>query len=203
VGVAHHTQQSSNYPVAINQARTKIMSNYRRTLITGGTYFFTVNLADRRSRLLTEQIERLRQSYRHIQQTQPFEMIAICILPEHLHALWRLPPDEADYSTRWQRIKAQFSKGLPVHPERSASQARRNEKGLWQRRFWEHCIRDEQDLQRHIDYIHYNPVKHGWVQSVIDWPYSSFHRYVRAGRLPGHWAGNGDIAQHEGVQYGE
>lgn len=165
------------------------MSFYRRSFIPGGTYFFTVTLADRHSFLLVEQIERLRAVYGKVQRAYPFETVAICILPEHIHAIWTLPPNDADYSRRWNLIKGNFSRGLPAAAERSASKLRQREKGIWQRRFWEHQIRDEEDLQRHVDYVHFNPVKHGLVQRVADWEYSSFHQWVSREMLSPDWAG--------------
>jgi putative transposase len=163
------------------------MSRYRRSLLGGGTFFFTVALADRRSALLVEQIERLRASYRRVQGDYPFETVAICVLPDHLHALWRLPVDDANFSLRWSLIKAGFSRGLLASVNRSESKIAKREKGIWQRRFWEHQIRDDLDLQRHVDYIHFNPVKHGYVARVVDWPYSSFHRYVADGIYRDDW----------------
>jgi len=166
------------------------MSFYRRSFIPGGTYFFTVTLADRRSQLLVEQIERLRTVYDSVHQKYPFETVAICVLPEHLHAIWTMPPDDADYSRRWNLIKGGFSRGLPAAPARSDSKLRQREKGIWQRRFWEHQIRDEEDFQRHVDYVHFNPVKHGLVSQVADWEYSSFHQWVARGMLSSDWAGD-------------
>jgi putative transposase len=127
------------------------------------------------------------------QRRYPFETVAICILPDHLHAVWALPQGDSDYSTRWSVIKAGFSRGLyePAQ-QRSASKRARRERGLWQRRYWEHAIRNDADLERHVDYIHFNPVKHGHVLRVIDWPYSSFHRYVAQGALPAEWGGKAD-----------
>jgi putative transposase len=178
------------------------MSRYRRANIEGGMYFFTVTLADRRSNLLVEQIDLLRRAYRTVMHSIPVETIAICILPEHLHAVWQLPPDDSDFSKRWQHIKAGFSQALPADPWRSESKLRRGEKGIWQRRFWEHLLCDKDDLQKHIDYIHYNPVKHSLVKKVADWPYSSFHQYVRRGILPADWAGRQDN-DCESFNYGE
>ena len=178
------------------------MSRYRRANIEGGMYFFSVTLADRRSGLLVEQIDLLRLAYRTVMQSTPVETIAICIFPEHLHAVWQLPQDDSDFSTRWQRIKAKFSQALPADPRRSESKCRKGEKGIWQRRFWEHMLCDEDDLQKHIDYIHYDPVKHALVKQVADWPYSSFHQYVRSGILPADWAGRQD-SDCEGFNYGE
>jgi len=165
------------------------MSRYRRSKVPGGLYFFTVTLADRQSRLLVEQIGQLRAAYRTVRQAMPFETLAICILPDHLHAVWRLPAGDSDYSTRWQRIKAFFSQDLPATDPRSASKRRKGEKEIWQRRFWEHLIRDDTDLRRHVDYVHFNPVKHGLVDRVAAWRYSSFHRCVRRGELAIDWAG--------------
>jgi len=163
------------------------MSRYRRSLIPGGTYFFTVTLADRSSALLLDEIDRLRAVYADAQHKLPFETIAICVLPEHLHAIWTLPAHNADYSRRWSFIKAGFSHGVRATTTRTASQAAKRDKGVWQRRFWEHQVRGEDDLQRHVDYIHFNPVKHGLVARAADWPHSSFHRYVKQGWLPADW----------------
>lgn len=177
------------------------MSRYRRTRVAGGTYFFTVALADRHSRLLVNSIDLLRESYRAVKRELPFETLAVCVLPDHLHAVWRLPEGDADLSTRWQRIKAGFSRGLPARWP-GDSKSRKGEKGIWQRRFWEHLLRDEDDLRRHVDYIHYNPVKHGLTRAVADWPYISFHRHVRDGLLPPDWAGDARMAA-DGRRYGE
>lgn len=163
------------------------MSRYRRAAVAGGTFFFTVNLANRQSTRLTDHIDVLRAAYARVARERPFETVAVCILPDHLHAVWRLPEADGDFSTRWQRIKAEFSRYFPAQAERSQSKRRNREKGIWQRRFWEHQIRNPVDLQRHVDYIHFNPVKHGWVDCVREWRYSSFHRYVRAGVLPIDW----------------
>jgi putative transposase len=140
--------------------------------------------------LLVRQIDRLRRSYKVMQERLPFETVAICILPDHLHALWQLPDGDADFASRWSLFKSGFSRGLPPASSRSASKIAKREKGIWQRRYWEHAIRDDADLERHVDYIHYNPVKHGFVARVTDWPHSSFHRYVERGLLPADWAGD-------------
>ena len=165
------------------------MSRYRRAKVAGGTFFFTVALAQRDSALLASQVENLRASYRSVSLRMPFKTIATCVLPDHLHAIWELPPDDADYSLRWSAIKSGFSRHLPVSSNRSASKQGKREKGIWQRRFWEHQVRDAEDLKRHVNYIHYNPVKHGLVAKVADWPHSSFHRYVRQGMLASDWGG--------------
>jgi putative transposase len=171
------------------------MSRYRRAKIEGGLFFFTVTLADRSSDLLVREIDRLRRIYRVVRSARPFETEAICILPDHLHALWSLPAGDADFASRWTMIKANFSRGLPPSVSRSASKVAKREKGLWQRRYWEHAIRDEKDFERHVDYIHYNPVRHGLVSCVADWPHSSFHRYVERGVLRADWGGDaGEIS---------
>ena len=136
-------------------------------------------------------MDRFRLAYRRVHNQHPFETIAICVLPDHLHAIWHLPDGDADFSDRWRLIKRGFSMGLAVSPTRSESKARKREKGIWQRRFWEHQIRDDRDLQVHVDYIHFNPVKHGLVAQVCDWPHSSFHRFVDDEQLPENWGGAG------------
>jgi putative transposase len=165
------------------------MSRYRRARIEGGTFFFTLTLADRSSDLLVKNVGRLREVYRSVREHRPFDTIAICILPDHLHAIWSLPPDDADFATRWSLIKSGFSRGLPAVP-RSSSKVAKREKGIWQRRYWEHAIRDETDLARHVDYIHFNPVKHGLGSRVCKWPHSSFHQHVKRGLLPADWGGD-------------
>jgi len=165
------------------------MRTYIRTRIPGGTYFFTVNLAEREgNRLLVDHIDALREAYRATRRDHAFRTDALVILPEHLHAQWTLPEGDADYATRWALIKARFSRAVENTELRSASRARRPERGVWQRRYYEHAIRDVEDFARHVDYIHWNPVKHAWVERVADWPYSSFHKFVRIGRLPVDWA---------------
>jgi len=166
------------------------MTNYRRNFIPGGSYFFTIAIADRSSCLLVERIDLLRHAFRTVKNEHPFEVTAVVILPDHLHCIWALPPGDTDYPTRWKRIKAAFSRGLPKHEPRSASRITKGERGIWQRRFWEHTLRDEADLQRHIDYIHYNPVKHGHATSAMAWPHSSFRKFVKQGIYPENWAGD-------------
>jgi putative transposase len=166
------------------------MPRYRRATIPGGTFFFTVAIADRSDDLLTRYVDRLRHTYQSVSNRLPFETIAICILPDHLHAIWSLPENDSGFSMRWSLIKSGFSRGLAPATSLSPRQRAKREKGLWQRRYWEHAIRDGSDLERHIDYIHFNPVKHGLVARVCDWPHSSFHRYVARGELPMDWAGD-------------
>jgi putative transposase len=166
------------------------MTNYRRNFIPGGSYFFTVNLAERRLRLLTEHIGSLRAAFRDTRAAHPFAIEAIVVLPDHLHAIWILPEDDFDFATRWRLIKSAFSRALTGGERISASRTSKGERGIWQRRYWEHTLRDERDFARHVDYIHFNPVKHGLVARVKDWPYSSFHRMVRLGVYSGDWAGD-------------
>ena len=165
------------------------MPNYRRVRVPGGTYFFTVNLLRRDSTLLTEHITELRAAFRTVRSERPFDIVAIVVLPDHLHCIWSLPKDDADNATRWRHIKALFSRSLPGDELRSTRRLVKSERGIWQRRFWESLLRDERDLRAHVGYIHFNPVKHGWVTCVRDWPSSSFHRYVRDGVLTGDWGG--------------
>ena len=165
------------------------MPNYCRAWVPGGTYFFTVNLLERRRTLLVEHVDALRAAFRAAQAVRAFEMIAVVVLPDHLHCIWRLPAGDADNATRWRHIKTQFAQCVPTTERRSVQRVKRKERGIWQRRYWEHLVRDERDLRHHIDYVHFNPVKHGLVTRVSEWPWSTFHRYVRLGILPADWSG--------------
>jgi putative transposase len=169
------------------------MTDYRRNRVPGGTYFFTVNLYDRRSRLLVQNIDVLRASVAQTKARYPFHIDAWAVLPNHLHCLWTLPHGDEDFSLRWREIKSAFSRKIPPSEYRSESRRGRAERGIWQRRFWEHTIRDDRDYATHMDYIHFNPVKHGLVQNVVDWPYSSFHKAVANGLYPAAWAGGDDL----------
>ena len=156
------------------------MSDYRRLWIAGGCYFFTVNLRERSPNdLLVRHIDVLRASVCEMRRSWPFRIDAWVVLPDHLHCIWTLPEGDADFATRWRLIKAGFARRLPRTEWRSASRARRGERGIWQRRYWEHAIRDDRDFASHIDYVHFNPVKHGYVTSPADWPYSTFRRWRR------------------------
>ena len=148
------------------------MTAYLRSRLASGCYFFTLALADRRSYLLTEKIDRLRNCIRRVNRRHPFTIEAIVVLPDRLHCLWTLTQNDADYSMRWNLIKGTFSRGIAAGEIRSNS---RGERGIWQRRFWEHVIRNERDYANHVAYIHINPVKHGLVQRAADWPHSSIH----------------------------
>ena len=168
------------------------MSEYLRLRIEGATYFFTVVTFQRRPFLTTDLArESLRNAWQAVRAKRPFDIDAVCILPDHLHCLWTLPPDDADYSIRWNLIKAAFTKEYlkkgGSDGTRNASRRRSGEAAVWQRRFWEHRIRNDEDLRRHFDYIHFTPVKHGYVNRPADWPWSSFHRYVQQGWYEPDW----------------
>lgn len=165
------------------------MSDYRRMWVPGGTYAFTANLADRSRRLLVERFDDLHAATCGVRHAHPFEIVAWVVMPNHLHAIWALPEGDSDFAMRWMLIKQRFARAVPVDEHVSASRRRRGERGIWQRRYWEHLIRDERDLRNHIDYIHFNPVKHGWAERPGDWPHSSFHRFVSDNTLPSDWAG--------------
>ena len=158
------------------------MSDYRRAFIPGGCYFFTV-VTHARQRLFDDidNVTRLREGFRSTRQKHPFEIDAIVILPDHLHTIWRLPEGDANFSLRWRLIKHYLATGV------SSISNRRGEKTVWQRRFWEHLIRNEEDWKNHVDYIHYNPVKHGYVNRAIDWPWSSCQRALERGWYPPGW----------------
>ena len=164
---------------------------YRRACTAGATWFFTVNLADRRQDLLTRHIYLLREVMQEVKAQHPFEIVAMVVMPEHLHTIWTLPPDDANYATRWALIKASFSRALPKTEAIRDSRQNKRERGIWQRRYWEHQIRDDADLQAHVDYIHYNPVKHGHTRLPIEWPYSSIHRFIARGWLSAEWCSEG------------
>ena len=161
------------------------MPNYRRARVPGATYFFTVNLRDRTSDLLTREVALLRECVRATRARHPFHIDAWVVLPEHMHCMWTMPTGDADFALRWKIIKSAFSRRLPATERLTATQQRRGERGIWQRRYWEHLIRDELDYQRHFDYIHYNPLKHGHVERIADWRWSSFHRAVAMGVYSG------------------
>ncbi|MFZ6647839.1 REP-associated tyrosine transposase [Undibacterium sp. TJN25] len=161
---------------------------YRRSDIPGATYFFTVSLADRKSQLLVEHVDLLRSAIRQVKQSNPFDVIAMVVMPDHLHAIWRLPEGDANFPLRWSLIKAAFSRALPKVEIVPDSRRKKRERGIWQRRYWEHQIRDDDDLEKHVAYIHFNPVKHGYVEKAADWPYSSIHREIMLGNLDAGWA---------------
>ncbi|WP_084183420.1 REP-associated tyrosine transposase [Nevskia soli] len=169
------------------------MVQYRRNRVPGGTYSLTLALRDRGARYLVDHVEILRQSFRQVRATRAFSVDAVVVMPDHLHLLCTLPERDTDYSERVRLIKRYFTQSLIA-----AGVVRR---GIWQPRFWEHTIRDDEDFRRHVDYIHFNPVKHGYVSGVSEWPHSSFHRYVRQGLLRSDWGG--DMADVPGEGVGE
>jgi putative transposase len=170
------------------------MPEYRRIKIKGGTYFFTVVTYGRRPILTNDQVKAaLREGIQDVRQSMPFSIDAWVLLPDHLHAIWTLPENDDNFASRWAIIKRNVSRRCGFLDRKegpiSDSHARRSEEQIWQRRFWDHLIRDKLDLQRHLDYLHWNPVKHGYVRRVIDWPYSTFHRFVMQGLYSPDWGG--------------
>jgi len=183
------------------------MPNYRRVKESGGTYFFTLVTFDRLPLFSNQQCRAiLHDAWVDVHSRHPFETIAVCLLPEHIHAIWKLPEGDADYPKRWKEIKRNFTREYmrQVGPGgvRNESRQFQGEAAIWQRRYWEHTFYDEDDLNTHIDYIHINPMKHGLVKQVVDWPWSSFHRFSRKGIYPTDWGGESDVALME-VDRGE
>ena len=182
------------------------MPNYRRYYIPGGTFFFTLVSYGRSAIFTTPQARSLlRSAWVDVKKRFPFSTIAICLLPDHFHCIWTLPEGDTNFSLRWREIKRLFTKGFlqEIGPGavRNASRVNRNEAAIWQRRFWEHTIRDEADLAKHIDYIHFNPVKHNLVAEVEDWPWSSYHKFVRLGYYGG--CGSGRFDEVKDLQINE
>jgi putative transposase len=170
---------------------------YRRSRAAGGTFFFTVNLYDRQSAVLIDHVDAFRAIVREVKDKHPFRIDAMVVLPEHWHAVWTMPVDDVDYAKRIRLIKGQFTKhlvqiGVPI--TRNA----RGEYNVWQQRYWEHTIRDDRDFENHINYVHINPVKHGYVQRASDWPHSTIHLFIERGILSVDWA----TSAHE-RDYGE
>ncbi|MFA6970505.1 MAG: transposase [Gallionella sp.] len=173
---------------------------YQRVFVPGASYFFTLVTEQRRTILASvAAIEVLHSAFRAVSKTRPFEVDAIVVLPDHLHCILTLPPGDADFATRWRLIKTRFTKQCDPAFRAVANPARRakREQAVWQHRYWEHLLRDETDYTRHVEYIHFNPVKHGYAESAIEWPYSSFRRYVAAGIYPADW-GQG-VMHFEGI----
>jgi putative transposase len=179
-------------PPLLELSKGHNMPNYRRYYVPGGTFFFTCVTYQRRPILTTELGRRcLRNAIETVHEKHPFEIVAVVLLPDHWHAVWSLPPGDDRYPLRWMRIKEEFTKGWlesggsEIH--QSASRKKHRQRGVWHKRYWEHTVRDENDLQRCVDYIHWNPRKHNLVQSVADWDWSSFHRFVTAGDYEPDW----------------
>lgn len=169
----------------------------------GASCFFTLTLQDRSARYLVDHVAELRTCIATVKARHPFHIDAMVVLPEHLHAIWTLPENDGDFAMRWRLLKQSFTRRLQeldaLAPDAAASRGKKRERSLWQRRFWEHRIRDDDDFARHVEYIHFNPVKHGWVLRAREWPYSSIHRYIREGKVEADW---GISAAIEG-QFGE
>ena len=184
------------------------MSSFRRNYLPGGTFFFTLVTFGRRPILTTELGRKcLRDAIYEIKLQTPFQIFAICLLPNHLHTIWNMPQGDSDYSTRWKRIKHEFSQRWltagGTEAEITAAQKREGRRGIWQPRFWEHTVRDEEDLERCVDYIHWNPRKHDLVSRVVDWPYSSFHRFVKEGQYDLDWGGTNPESNTDDTNWGE
>jgi putative transposase len=176
------------------------MTSYRRSKIEGGTYFFTQVTHDRQPWLCSGVARSLlRSAFLKVRQKYPFAIDATVLLPDHIHCIWTLPPNDSDYATRWRLIKGDVTRRgasvLQVQATQSESRQKRGESNLWQRRFWEHQIRDDADFARHCDYIHYNPVGHGLCRQPRDWNYSSFHRYVAQGIYSIDWGMEEELMQ--------
>lgn len=172
------------------------MPEYRRVRNAGGTYFFTVVTYRRRPILIHPEIRQvLREGINYVRQSMPFVIEAWVLLPDHLHAIWTLPEHDDRYAARWAVIKSCVTRGcgrlFDAGVKVNISREKRQEGSIWQRRFWEHAIRDEPDFHRHLDYIHWNPVKHGYVKNPTDWPYSTIHRFIAQGLYPSNWGGGG------------
>ena len=157
------------------------MSTYRRNHPAGGTAFFTVNLADRRFDLLTRVVNHRHDCVARTRARYPFALDVWVVLPDHLHAIWTLPAGDAEFSVRWWLIERYFSGALPCGGAISPSCAAQGERGIWQRRFWEHAIGDAADISAHMDYVHFHPVKHGLAAQAAEWPFFSFHRALARG----------------------
>jgi putative transposase len=179
------------------------MATFRRAVTPGATYFFTINTYQRQALLTDPPVcSALREALRAVKRAHPFTIDVLVLLPDHLHCLWTLPEGDADYALRWNLVKRRVSQQVRhlITTDLTSSRRKRRELGLWQRRFWEHQIRDDLDFAKHVGYVHWNPVKHGYVIRVADWPYSSFHRYVARGIYPLTWASH---AEDDDEQYGE
>jgi REP-associated tyrosine transposase len=198
--------EDSAHPTTFHQKRADPMPQYRRCYVPGGMYFFTA-VTHKRRPILTTPLGRklLRAAFVATQAKRPFNVFAIVLLPDHLHCIWCLPEGDSNYSIRWASIKEAFTRAFldqggkegPV----SASRIRHRERGVWQRRFWEHVIQNEDELIRCVDYIHWNPVKHGLVSRVRDYPWSSFHHFVKSGDYNLDWGSGGVVEDVPGAEW--
>ena len=184
------------------------MPNYRRDRSPGGTWFFTVVAFERRPIFCRKKFRNsLKLSILKTRESHPFEINAWILLPDHLHCVWTLPENDADFSTRWKLIKQYVSRDcqstFPMQARRSVSKKKRRESSIWQRRFWEHSIVSEKDFENHLNYLHYNPVKHGYCQAPCQWPYSSFHKYQAMGVYPEDWAATEPPILNDKIMFGE
>ena len=184
------------------------MPDYRRWYVAGGTYFFTAVTLGRRP-ILCEELGRrcLHEAIEKVREDWPFEMVAVVLLPDHLHTVWTLPQGDARYPLRWKRIKEEFTRrylkaGGRERPP-NCSRIAKDERGIWQRRYWEHTVRDEADLKRCVDYVHWNPKKHGHVTNVRDWPWSSFHHFVKSGEYTSDWGAEDPTPGYDEPERGE
>ncbi|MCD4727009.1 MAG: transposase [Pirellulales bacterium] len=184
------------------------MSDCRRWYVPGGTFFFTAVTYGRRPILCDATARKfLREAIETVRQQRPIELVAIVLLPDHVHTIWTLPPDDVAYPLRWKRIKEEFTLAYLAHGgsegQLTRSRIRQGERGVWQRRYWEHAVRDEDDLDRCVDYIHWNPKKHGLVENIRDWPWSSFSRYVSLGQYTLDWGATDPTPGYNAPEWGE
>jgi len=184
------------------------MTRYRRNYVPGGTFFFTVVTERRRPILIDDGARRLLcEAIEKVRAKRPFDVIAWSLMPDHAHCVWSLPTGDADYSTRWQQIKEDFTRAYlrsgGAEAATSTSRRERRERGVWQRRFWEHTCRDETDLKRCVDYVHWNPKKHRLVERVCDWPWSTFHRHVSEGEYTAEWGSDDPTPGYDDPEWGE
>jgi putative transposase len=194
--------------MAVLSYREDAMPDYRRWYVPGGTYFFTVVTANRRPILCDQSARRcLHDAIETVRKRRPIGLAAIVLLPDHIHTIWTLPTGDAAYPMRWKRVKEEFTAVYlangGVETPRSPSQLRQGERGVWQRRYWEHLVRDEDDLKRCVDYVHWNPKKHGHVTNVRDWQWSSFHRYVGLGEYADDWGAEDPTPGYDDPEWGE
>ena len=184
------------------------MPDYRRWYVPGGTYFFTLVTANRQPILCGDAARRfLRKALETVREKRPIDLVAIVLLPDHLHTIWTLPVGDTDYPTRLRRMKEEFTVSYLAEGGTEAATSRsrkeKKERGVWQKRYWEHTVKDEEDLKRCVDYVHWNPKKHGLVANVRDWPWSSFHRYIELGEYTRDWGANDPTPGYNAPEWGE